>query len=117
MADVVNGTGEPVFDLALKSALETDLRQSPFVNVLDPAQVRNTLQLCGSSPKRGSTRGSAGAVPEGRRSSPRRAAHLRAGEAYQVDASLVEPATGRVAAEAHVLARGRERCCCLRSTS
>ena len=40
VADVVNATGEPVFDLALKSALETDLRQSRYVNVLDAARCR-----------------------------------------------------------------------------
>jgi hypothetical protein len=45
VADVVNGTGESVFDLALKSALETGLRQSAYVNVLDPEQVQNTLRL------------------------------------------------------------------------
>ena len=109
VADVVNETGEPVFDLALKSAIETDLRQSPYVNVLDPGQVESTLRLMRLEAE---TR----LDPEVGRALCRRAGIralvvpriLRAGEAYQVDASLVEPATGRVAAEAHVLARGRE---------
>jgi len=109
VADVVNETGEPVFDLALKSALETDLSQSPYVNVLAPEQVQNTLQLMRLGPE---TR----LDPETGRALCRRAGAralvvpriLRAGEAYQVGASLVEPATGRVAAEAHVQARGRE---------
>jgi tetratricopeptide (TPR) repeat protein len=109
VADVVNETGEPVFDLALKSALETDLRQSPYVNVLDPSQVEQALRLMRRPPE-------ARVDPElGRALCQRTGTRalvvprvLRAGEAYQVDASLVEPATGRVAAEAHVLARGRE---------
>lgn len=109
VADVVNETGEPVFDLALKSALETDLSQSPYVNVLAPEQVQNTLRLMRVDPesridadvgralcRRAGTR--ALVVPR----------ILRAGEAYQVGASVVDPATGRVAAEAHVQARGRE---------
>jgi tetratricopeptide (TPR) repeat protein len=109
VADVVNATGEPVFDVALKSAIETDLRQSRYVNVLDPDQVQNTLRLMRLEPE---TR----LDPETGRTLCRRAGVralvvpriLRAGEAYQVGASLIEPATGRVAAEAHVLARGRE---------
>jgi len=109
VADVVNETGEPVFDLALKSALETDLRQSPYVNVLAPEQVQDTLRLMRLGPE---TRLDA----ETGRALCRRAGAralvvphiLRAGEAYQVGASLVEPATGRVAAEARVPARGRE---------
>jgi serine/threonine protein kinase/tetratricopeptide (TPR) repeat protein len=109
VTDVVNETGEPVFDLALKSALETDLRQSPYVNVVDPAQVQGTLRLMRLEPE-------ARLDTEVGRALCRRTGTralvvpriLRAGEAYQVGASLVEPATGRVAAEAHVLARGRE---------
>jgi serine/threonine protein kinase/tetratricopeptide (TPR) repeat protein len=109
VADVVNETGEPVFDLALKSALETDLRQSPYVNVLDPGQVETTLRLMRLDPevRLDAETGRALCRRAGTRALvvPR---ILRAGEAYQVDASLVEPATGRVASEAHVLARGRE---------
>jgi tetratricopeptide (TPR) repeat protein len=44
-ADVENGTGEAVFDLALKSALEISLRQSRYVNVLDSNQVQNALRM------------------------------------------------------------------------
>ena len=109
VSDVVNGTGEPVFDLALKSALETSLRQSTYVNVLEPGQVDSTLRLMRLGPE---TR----LDPEVGRALCRRAGIralvvpriLRAGEAYQVEAALVDPASGRVAAEAHVLARGRE---------
>ncbi len=109
VADVVNETGEAVFDLALKSALETDLRQSPYVNVLDPEQVQNTLRLMRLGPESRLDEGVGRALC--RRAGARALVVpriLRAGEAYQVGASLVEPATGRVAAEAVVAARGRE---------
>jgi serine/threonine protein kinase/tetratricopeptide (TPR) repeat protein len=109
LADVVNETGEPVFDLALESALETDLRQSSYVNVLDPEQVRNTLRLMRLDPESriDETVGRAVCRRAGARALvvPR---ILRAGEAYRVSATLVEPAAGRMAAEAHVTAHGRE---------
>ncbi len=45
VADVVNETGDEGFTLALKSALETDLRQSRHINVFDSGQLRNTLKF------------------------------------------------------------------------
>jgi eukaryotic-like serine/threonine-protein kinase len=45
LADLVNSTGDPVFDDALKTALSISLRQSPFLNVLSDSQVAKTLQL------------------------------------------------------------------------
>jgi len=110
VADAVNGTGEPVFDLALKSAIETDLRQSRYVNVYDAAQVQNTLRMMRLPPdtrldervgrdlcRRAGVR--ALVVPR----------ILRAGEAYQVGAALVEPSTGRVVEEVQASAQGREQ--------
>ena len=109
VADVVNATGEPVFDLALKSALETDLRQSRYVNVLDASQVQTTLQLMRQKPDAPLD------VGLGRDVCRRAGARallvprvLKAGEAYQVSVSLVEPSNGRVADEVRVTARSRE---------
>jgi serine/threonine protein kinase len=42
-----NNTGDPVFDDTLKRALATDLGQSPFLNVLDERQIRQTLKSMG----------------------------------------------------------------------
>jgi eukaryotic-like serine/threonine-protein kinase len=109
VADVVNATGEPVFDLALKSALETDLRQSRYVNVLDASQVQSTLQLMRQKPDAPLDVGLGRDVC--RRAGARALVLprvLKAGEAYQVGVSLVEPSTGRVADEVRVTARGRE---------
>ena len=110
VADAVNGTGEPVFDLALKSAIETDLRQSRYVNVYDAAQVQNTLRMMRLPPdtrldervgrdlcQRAGVR--ALLVPR----------ILKAGEAYQVGASLIEPSTGRVVEEVRASVQGREQ--------
>jgi tetratricopeptide (TPR) repeat protein len=50
LADFLNTTGEAVFDGALKDALEIQLQQSPFLNVVPASQVRTTLQRTTRSP-------------------------------------------------------------------
>jgi serine/threonine protein kinase/tetratricopeptide (TPR) repeat protein len=44
LADFANSTGDPVFDDALKTALNVSLRQSPFLNVLSDSKVATALQ-------------------------------------------------------------------------
>ncbi len=44
LTDFANSTGDPIFDDALKTALNVSLRQSPFLNVLSDSQVTKTLQ-------------------------------------------------------------------------
>jgi predicted Zn-dependent protease len=50
LADFDNKTGEAVFDDTLKQALEVDLGQSPFLNILSGRKVSETLRLMGRSP-------------------------------------------------------------------
>ena len=45
LADFVNTTGDAVFDGTLKQALEVQLAQSPFLNLLSEERVRQTLRL------------------------------------------------------------------------
>jgi eukaryotic-like serine/threonine-protein kinase len=45
LADFQNLTGDPVFDKALHKALEIDLSQSPYLNVMSDDQTRDTLKL------------------------------------------------------------------------
>jgi serine/threonine protein kinase/tetratricopeptide (TPR) repeat protein len=45
LADFANGTGDPVFDDTLKTALSVSLNQSPFLNVLSDNKVAATLKL------------------------------------------------------------------------
>ena len=110
VADVVNGTGESVFDLALKSALETDLRQSRYVNVLDSNQVQNALRMMRAAPDARLD------IETGRTVCRRAGAKallvpriLRAGEAYQLEVTIVDPSTGSTVDEARVRTRGREQ--------
>jgi serine/threonine protein kinase/Flp pilus assembly protein TadD len=50
LADMVNTTGDPVFDGTLKQALAVQLGQSPFLNLFPEDRVRETLRYMGRSP-------------------------------------------------------------------
>ena len=50
LADFVNRTGDTMFDDTLSEALGVQLRQSPFLNVLNEQQVQSTLRLMGREP-------------------------------------------------------------------
>ncbi|HEX6189679.1 MAG TPA: protein kinase [Pyrinomonadaceae bacterium] len=50
LADIVNTTGDPVFDGTLKQALAVQLGQSPFLNLFPEDRVRETLGYMGRSP-------------------------------------------------------------------
>ncbi|HWZ83093.1 MAG TPA: protein kinase [Terriglobales bacterium] len=47
LADFANTTGDPVFDGTLKQALAVDLEQSPFLRVIPPSKVQETLGFMG----------------------------------------------------------------------
>jgi len=47
LADIVNTTGEPVFDGTLKQALAVQLEQSPYLNLVPDRTVRQALQFMG----------------------------------------------------------------------
>jgi len=49
LTDFINTSGDPIFDRTLKQALEVDLGQSPFLNVVSEQKVRATLKLMGRS--------------------------------------------------------------------
>jgi serine/threonine protein kinase/tetratricopeptide (TPR) repeat protein len=50
LADFVNTTGDPTFDGTLRQALAINLEQSPYLNIVSPARVRDALQLMGKKP-------------------------------------------------------------------
>ncbi|HWY54636.1 MAG TPA: protein kinase [Terriglobales bacterium] len=50
LADFANTTGDSVFDGTLKQALAVDLEQSPFLQVIPPARVQQTLAFMGRQP-------------------------------------------------------------------
>src|SRR6185369_16252539 len=50
LADIVNTTGDAVFDGTLKQGLTVQLGQSPFLNLFSDTRIRQTLRLMGHSP-------------------------------------------------------------------
>ncbi len=110
VADVVNKTGDEGFTLALKSALETDLRQSRHVNVFDAGQVGNTLKLMRREPTH--------AIDLETGLEVCRFAGVRAllvpeihamGDVYILQARLIDPSTGRTADSIRLTAQGRDQ--------
>ncbi|HEY5838605.1 MAG TPA: tetratricopeptide repeat protein, partial [Pyrinomonadaceae bacterium] len=56
LADFVNTTDDTVFDVTLKQALATQLRQSPFLDILSEDRVRDALKFMEKSPDEPVTR-------------------------------------------------------------
>jgi len=50
LADFTNGTGEGVFNDALKQALAVQLEQSPFLSIVSEQRIQQTLRLMGALP-------------------------------------------------------------------
>jgi len=50
LADFANTTGDPVFDGTLRQALAIQLEQSPFLKIMDDAQVQQNLRLMSLPP-------------------------------------------------------------------
>jgi tetratricopeptide (TPR) repeat protein len=109
VADVENLTGDAVFDLALRTAIEAGLQQSPYVAVFDRAQINETLKIMrkDAATKIDETLGYDVCRFGGVRAFvlPR---ILSAGEAYELTATLVDPVKRHHVKTIRVTARGRE---------
>jgi len=109
VADVENQTGDSVFDLALRTAIEADLQQSPYASIFDKGQVAETLRLMKMDP---SSRIDEELGSDICRFSGVRAMVLprilQAGEAFELQAILVDPRRRRHVDRIRVTAAGRE---------
>jgi len=110
ISSIVNLTDEEAFDLALRTALEADLQQSPYVSVFQQSQVTSVLQLMRLDPS--------SPVSESLGRDICRFAGIRAmlvprilavGEVYELQAILVDPVSGRHVDRIRVTAQGREQ--------
>jgi len=110
ITSVVNLTDEEAFDLALRTALEADLQQSPYVSVFQQSQVTSVLNLMRLDPS--------APVNESLGRDICRFAGIRAmlvprilavGEVYELQAILVDPVSGRHVDRIRVTAQGREQ--------
>ncbi len=109
VADVENLTGDAVFDIALRTAIEADLQQSPYVAIFDKPQISETLKLMRKDP---ATKVDEALGYELCRFGGVRAfvlpRILSAGEAYELQAIVVDPAKRRHVDRIRVTAKGRE---------
>jgi eukaryotic-like serine/threonine-protein kinase len=109
VADVENLTGDAVFDLALRTAIEAGLQQSPYVAVFDKPQITETLRLMRKDPatKVDEALGYDVCQFGGVRAFvlPR---ILSAGDAYELQAIVIDPVKRRHVDRIRVTARGRE---------
>lgn len=109
LSEFVNRTGDTMFDDTLDEALAVQLRQSPFLNVLNEQQQQSTLRLMGRDPMSPVT-------PDvGRELCQRAAAKALLGgtiaglgSAYLVTLSAQDCVTGDILAEEQVQASGKE---------
>jgi serine/threonine protein kinase/Flp pilus assembly protein TadD len=109
VADADNLTGDKVFDLALRTAIEADLQQSAYAVIFDKPQISDTLRLMRIDPS--------AHVDENLGYEVCRFAGVRAfilprimavGEAYELEAILIDPLKRRHVDRIRVTARGRE---------
>jgi Flp pilus assembly protein TadD len=109
VADADNLTGDKVFDLALRTAIEADLQQSPYAAIFDRPQIAETLRLMRRDP---GTKVDEATGCEVCRFAGVRAFILprivNAGEAYELEAILIDPVKLRHVDRIRVTAKGRE---------
>jgi eukaryotic-like serine/threonine-protein kinase len=109
VADVENQTGDKVFDLALRTAIEADLQQSPFAVVVDRPQIAETLRLMRKPPD---TRIEEAVGYDVCRFAGVRAfvlpRILSAGQAYELQAIIIDPVGRRHVDRIRVTARSKE---------
>jgi len=109
VADVENLTGDSVFDMALRTAIEADLQQSPYVSIFDRNQAADTLRMMRVEP---SSRIDEALGTEICRFAGVRALILPrilgAGRAYELQAILVDPVRKRHVDRIRVTALGKE---------
>jgi len=109
VADVENLTGDQVFDLALRTAIEAALQQSPYVAIFDKPQISETLRLMRKDP--------ASKVDEALGYDLCHFGGVRAfvlprilsvGDAYELQAIVIDPVKRRHVDRIRVTAKGRE---------
>jgi serine/threonine protein kinase/tetratricopeptide (TPR) repeat protein len=110
LADFANTTGDSVFDDTLKQALAVDLGQSPFLNILSEAKVRQTLGEMTRSPNERLTRDLAREVCQRAGSKAYLASSIAAlGTQYVIGLEALNCASGDVLAREQVTAAGKEQ--------
>ena len=109
LADFVNPTGDPVFEDTLKQALEVQLEQSPFLNILSDRKVIATLRLMGRTPDQPVTGEAAREVCQRVGGKAMLAGSIaRLGTQYVVGLNAINCNTGDTLVKEQAVAQGKE---------
>ncbi len=109
LADLDNKTGDPVFNDTLKQGLDIQLEQSPFLALISPGKVSQTLKLMGRSADTALTPEVAREVCQRTGSKAMLTGAIAAlGSQYVIGLRAIDCNTGDVLAEAQDQAPGKE---------
>ena len=110
IADFANTTGDEVFDGTLRQAVAVELGQSPFLNVVSEARVRETLRYIGRSPDERVTRDLAREIAQRQGVKALLLGSIASlGRHYVISLEAVSAASGETIAREQAEAESRER--------
>jgi DNA-binding winged helix-turn-helix (wHTH) protein/tetratricopeptide (TPR) repeat protein len=110
VADFANTTGDEVFDGTLRRAVEVELGQSPFLDVVSEERVRETLRYIGRSPDEQVTRELAREIAQRQGVKAMLLGSIASlGRHYAINLEAVSAASGETIAREQAEAESRER--------
>ncbi len=110
LADFVNTTGDPVFDLTLRQALAVQLGQTPFLNIYPDDRIQETLRLMNQKPDERITRDVAREICERNGIKAMLLGSIASfGNNYVITLEALNPRTGEALARAQIEAAGKEQ--------
>ena len=110
IADFVNTTGDEIFDGTLKQAVAVELGQSPYLNLVSEARVRETLRYIGRSPDERVTRDLAREIAQRQGVKALLLGSIASlGRHYAINLEAVSAASGETIAREQAEAESRER--------
>ena len=110
IADFVNTTGDEIFDGTLRQAVAVELGQSPFLNLVSEARVRETLRYIGRSPDERVTRDLAREIAQRQGVKALLLGSIASlGRHYVINLEAVSAASGETIAREQAEAESRER--------
>jgi hypothetical protein len=108
LADFTNNTSDPVFDTALNPALEVELGQTPFLDLLSEEKVRGALRLMGRREDERLTPQLTREVCERTKSRALLAGSISdVGNEYQIELKSIDCKTGKALADSRAKAEER----------
>ena len=110
LADFVNTTGDPVFDLTLRQALAVQLGQTPFLDIYPDDRIQETLRLMNRKPDERITKDIAREICERNGIKAMLLGSIASlGNNYVITLEALNPRTGEALAREQIEAAGKEQ--------